>query len=331
MSSSEVDADGGAGGVHLDTFDSLNPATGEVVGSYPIEDAAAVDAAVDRARIAAHWWAGLGFAGRAERLQRWKGVLTRRMAQLAEVSHAETGKPHCDAQLEIVLAIDHIAWAAKHAAKVLGAHRGSPGLLLANHGRHGRVRAARRGRRDRAVELPGLHADGLDRLRAGRRQRGGVQAQRVHPGVGQWLVDAFAEVVPEQPVFQFDHRSGRDRRRAVPRPGWTSWRSPARRATGKQGDGGLRRDADAGGDRGRRQGLAAGRRGRRPRRGGRCRRSGAAVQRGPDLHRRRAGLRARAGLRRVHRSGCWRRPATCGRDDAGAQARADHDAQRSST
>ena len=43
------------------------------------------------------------------------------------------------------------------------------------------VPAARRGRRDRAVELPGVHADGLDRLRAGRRQRRRLQAERVHP------------------------------------------------------------------------------------------------------------------------------------------------------
>jgi acyl-CoA reductase-like NAD-dependent aldehyde dehydrogenase len=202
VSSSEVDAGGGAGGVHLETFDSLNPATGEVVGSYPIEDAAAVDAAVDRARIAAHWWASLGFAGRAERLQRWKGVLTRRMAQLAEVSHAETGKPHTDAQLEIVLAIDHIAWAAKHARKVLGVHRRSPGLLLANF--------------VATVEYEPLGVVGVIgpwnypvftpmgsiayALAAGNAVV--FKPSEYTPGVGKWLVDAFAEVVPEQPVFQ---------------------------------------------------------------------------------------------------------------------------------
>jgi aldehyde dehydrogenase (NAD+) len=115
------------------TFDSLDPSTGDVVATYPVHGPADVDAAVDRARIAATWWAELGFAGRAERLRRWAGVLTRRMAQLAEVVHAETGKPHADAQLEIVLAIEHVAWAARHAPKVLGARRRSPGLLMANY------------------------------------------------------------------------------------------------------------------------------------------------------------------------------------------------------
>src|ERR1700743_2634080 len=73
------------------TFDSLDPSTGDVVASYPIHGAADVDAAVARSRMAAGWWAALGFAGRAVRMRKWAGVLTRRMGQLAEVVHAETG------------------------------------------------------------------------------------------------------------------------------------------------------------------------------------------------------------------------------------------------
>ena len=45
------------------------------------------------------------------------------MGRLAELVHTETGKPLADAQLEIILAIVHIDWAAKHARKVLGARR----------------------------------------------------------------------------------------------------------------------------------------------------------------------------------------------------------------
>ena len=37
-------------------------------------------------------------------------------AQLADVMHQETGKPHGDAVLESALAIDHLGWAASHAA-----------------------------------------------------------------------------------------------------------------------------------------------------------------------------------------------------------------------
>ncbi|WP_037354050.1 aldehyde dehydrogenase family protein [Amycolatopsis orientalis] len=185
-----------------ETFDSLSPATDEVVGTYPVHTAEQVNAAVERARAAARWWDGLGFAGRAERLQRWKGVLTRRLPQLCQVVRDETGKPIADAQLESVLAIEHIAWAAKNARKVLGKHRRSSGLLMANQ-------AA-------TVEYLPLGVVGVIgpwnypvftplgsiayALAAGNAVV--FKPSEYTPGVGKWLVDAFAEVVPEQPVLQ---------------------------------------------------------------------------------------------------------------------------------
>ncbi len=113
-------------------LESLDPGTGDVVGVHAVDDAASVADAVARARVAAAWWADLGHEGRSEVLGQWRGVLTRRMAQLADVVHAETGKPHADAALEIGLAIDHLGWIGSHAEKVLGRRRRSPGLLLAN-------------------------------------------------------------------------------------------------------------------------------------------------------------------------------------------------------
>ncbi|GAA3558147.1 aldehyde dehydrogenase family protein [Amycolatopsis ultiminotia] len=185
-----------------ETFDSLSPATDEVVGTYPVHAAEDVRAAVERARGAAQWWDGLGFAGRAERLQRWKGVLTRRLPQLCQIVREETGKPVADAQLESVLAIEHISWAAKHARKVLGRQRRSPGLLMANQ-------AA-------TVEYRPLGVIGVIgpwnypvytplgsityALAAGNAVV--FKPSEYTPGVGKWLVDAFAEVVPEQPVLQ---------------------------------------------------------------------------------------------------------------------------------
>jgi acyl-CoA reductase-like NAD-dependent aldehyde dehydrogenase len=173
-----------------------------VVASYPVQDAEEVAAAVDRARIAATWWSELGFAGRAERLAKWKGVLTRRMAQLADVVHAETGKPYGDAQLEIVLAIDHIAWATRNARKVLGPHRRSPGLLLANF--------------SATVQYEPLGVVGVIgpwnypvftpmgsiayALAAGNAVV--FKPSEYTPGVGAWLAEAFAEAVPDQPVLQ---------------------------------------------------------------------------------------------------------------------------------
>jgi acyl-CoA reductase-like NAD-dependent aldehyde dehydrogenase len=115
-----------------ETFTSLDPRTGEVVGTHPVHDAAAVEAAVARAAEAASWWSGVGFAERRKRLSAWKKVLVRRLDALAQVVSDETGKPLDDARLELVLAIDHLDWAASHAEKVLGRRSVSPGLLMAN-------------------------------------------------------------------------------------------------------------------------------------------------------------------------------------------------------
>ena len=119
-------------GADTKTFDSLNPRTGDVVESYPIHSADHVHAVVARAREQADWWQGLGFDGRKHQLNKWKGVITRRINQLAQIVHDETGKPHGDALLEAALGIDHLGYAAAHAKKVLGPRRVSSGLLMAN-------------------------------------------------------------------------------------------------------------------------------------------------------------------------------------------------------
>ena len=51
-----------------------NPATGEVVGTVPVADAAELAAMVSRARAAQPGWLELGYSGRAavmRRAQRW--------------------------------------------------------------------------------------------------------------------------------------------------------------------------------------------------------------------------------------------------------------------
>jgi aldehyde dehydrogenase (NAD+) len=116
-----------------ETFESTDPATGAVVGVFPVHDADAVRETVERARAAAGTWAELGFDGRKQRLAAWRGYLARRMHELADLVHRENGKPHADALLEITLAVDHLAWAGGHARKTLGPRRVSSGLLAANH------------------------------------------------------------------------------------------------------------------------------------------------------------------------------------------------------
>jgi aldehyde dehydrogenase (NAD+) len=184
------------------TFESLDPATGDVVGVHPIHSAEEVDAAVARARAAYAWWGGLGFDDRAEILLTWRSVITRRMHQLADLVHREMGKPHGDALLEISIAIDHIAWAAKHAGKVLGPHKVSPGLLMANqkafveHKSLGVVGVI--GPWNYPVFTPiGSLAYALA---AGNTVV--FKPSEYTPGVGTWLVDTLREVVGGKDVLQ---------------------------------------------------------------------------------------------------------------------------------
>ena len=99
----------------LETFDSVNPATGEVLATLPVLHAASVYAAVAAARPAAQWWAGLGFKERARRLRQWRGWLVNHSNELAELVHEENGKPVDDAIIEISVAVEHLDWAATHA------------------------------------------------------------------------------------------------------------------------------------------------------------------------------------------------------------------------
>jgi len=101
------------------TFVSSNPATGEGIDTFPIHTEAEVQAVVAAARPAALWWHGLGFGGRETRLRDWAQILTVRMDELASLIHRENGKPLIDARLEVVGVIEHLHWAATHAAGVL--------------------------------------------------------------------------------------------------------------------------------------------------------------------------------------------------------------------
>ncbi|MGE3284953.1 MAG: aldehyde dehydrogenase family protein [Pseudonocardia sp.] len=114
------------------TFESLDPRTGDVLGVHPVHDEAAVRAAVERGGQAAAWWYGLGFTARRRRLELWRKALVNRLEDLAAAITAETGKPLDDARLELVLTVEHLAWAARNAERVLGPRRVSPGLLMAN-------------------------------------------------------------------------------------------------------------------------------------------------------------------------------------------------------
>jgi acyl-CoA reductase-like NAD-dependent aldehyde dehydrogenase len=185
-----------------ESFDSLNPATSEVIATFGVFGEDDVGQTVERAQEAASWWASLPWAERRTRLLAWKSYLTRYIGRLAELVHTETGKPLADAQLEILLAIVHIDWAARNARRVLRPRRVRPGLVAINM-------AA-------TLEYQPLGVVGVIgpwnypvftpmgsiayALAAGNAVV--FKPSELTPAVGEWLVNSFAEVVPEQPVLQ---------------------------------------------------------------------------------------------------------------------------------
>ena len=185
-----------------ETFDSVNPATSEVIATFPVHGRAEVEATVERAREAAAWWSGLGWKERQTRLLAWKSHLIRYVGRLAELIHNETGKPLADAQLEIFLAVVHIDWAARHARRVLGPHRvrsGIPAINLASSVQYAPLGVIGViGPWNYPVFTPmGSIAYALA---AGNAVV--FKPSELTPATGGWLVSSFAEAVPEHPVLQ---------------------------------------------------------------------------------------------------------------------------------
>jgi acyl-CoA reductase-like NAD-dependent aldehyde dehydrogenase len=184
------------------TFDTLNPATSEVIATFPVFGEAEVADTVERAHRAASWWAGLPAKDRQTRLLAWKSHIIRYIGRLAELVHTETGKPLADAQLEILLAVVHIDWAARNARKVLRPRRVRSGLVAINQ--------------TATLEYQPLGVVGVIgpwnypvftpmgsiayALAAGNAVV--FKPSELTPAVGAWLVSSFAEVVPEHPVLQ---------------------------------------------------------------------------------------------------------------------------------
>jgi len=187
---------------------STNPETDAEAGRVPISDEEAVAAAVDRARAAGAWWASLGFDGRKVRLLRWRALLAGRIEELAALTRAETGKPAADAIVEAIAAIEHLDWAARNAKRVLGPRRTRTRLVVAEHSGHleyqpyGVVGVI--GPWNYPILTPLGPISGA--LAAGNAVV--LKPSEYTPAVGQWLVDTFAEIVPEHPVLGAVHGLG---------------------------------------------------------------------------------------------------------------------------
>jgi acyl-CoA reductase-like NAD-dependent aldehyde dehydrogenase len=183
-------------------FDTVNPATGEVLASFPVHGQADVEAAVERAQDAATWWAGLGWKERRLRLLAWKSHITRYMARLAELVHEETGKPLADAKLEILLAIVHIDWAARNAERVLGPRRVRAGLVALQHSATLEYQPVGVVAVIGPWNYPVFTPMGSIAYALAAGNAVVFKPSELTPATGRWLISSFSEIVPERPVAQ---------------------------------------------------------------------------------------------------------------------------------
>lgn len=104
----------------LSVFQSINPATGEVIASYAESSAAQVARIADQAAAAHQKWRGLKFSERATRLRSAAALLRRDKEQFALLIAREMGKPLEQGCAEIEKCAACCEYFAEHAEQFLG-------------------------------------------------------------------------------------------------------------------------------------------------------------------------------------------------------------------
>ncbi|GGU35479.1 NAD-dependent succinate-semialdehyde dehydrogenase [Nocardioides albus] len=102
------------------TYAVTDPATGELLATYPTATAAEVDAAVEAAHGAASGWGRTtSVADRAALLRRVAGLHAERRDELAAIIRQEMGKPLPEAEGEIDFCVEIYTYYADHAEQFL--------------------------------------------------------------------------------------------------------------------------------------------------------------------------------------------------------------------
>jgi acyl-CoA reductase-like NAD-dependent aldehyde dehydrogenase len=101
-------------------LESLNPATGEPVGSVDTVTPAKVQGVVDDVARVQPAWAELTLADRASYMRRAADVLLDEIDEIAELLSTEQGKPRNEAYtMELLPTIDLLHWCAENGPKIL--------------------------------------------------------------------------------------------------------------------------------------------------------------------------------------------------------------------
>ena len=109
-----VDADSGA------TFDVIDPANGQTIGTVPSFGATETRRAVEAANAAYPGWRALTAKERAGVLRRWYELMLEHQEDLAIIMTAEQGKPMAESRGEILFGSSFIEWFAEEAKRAYG-------------------------------------------------------------------------------------------------------------------------------------------------------------------------------------------------------------------
>jgi len=183
------------------TFDKADPATGEVIAQYKNFSRDEVFTCVDSAHLASLRWAEFGFTARKRTLLKWASYITKNHNEIAHLVASECGKPIGDASLEVSIAIDHIAWAAKHAEQIMRKQDRPSGLLMFNM-------KAQVQRSPLGVvgvigpwNYPIFTPMGSIAYALAAGNTVVFKPSEFTPGVGKWLADSFAQIAPFENIL----------------------------------------------------------------------------------------------------------------------------------
>jgi len=102
------------------SFDVINPATGNVMGTAPEMGEAETRRAIEGAKAAMPAWAGKTAKERAIILRRWNDLILENTDDLARLMTYEMGKPLAEAKGEVAYAASFIEWFAEEGKRIYG-------------------------------------------------------------------------------------------------------------------------------------------------------------------------------------------------------------------
>jgi len=102
----------------------VGPATGKLIGKFPIDNETIIERRLDQAEQGFEKWKGLSFKERGKHLLKVRDVIYEKMDEIAKIISDVTGKPIVEAiTAEIVPLLAHIPYFVKRAPKILSEHR----------------------------------------------------------------------------------------------------------------------------------------------------------------------------------------------------------------